>query len=87
MGLPVVSFASGSIPEAIAHGQTGLLAREGDTEILATYLITLLTDVGLWDRMSGAGVQHVRKHFDLRRQTARLEDLYDSVSVICRAMD
>lgn len=77
MGLPVVSFASGGIPEAVAHGQTGLLAPEGDRKALASNIESLLRDNPLWERMSVAAIQRVREHFDLRRQTAMLEDLYD----------
>lgn len=77
MGLPVVSFATGGIAEAVAHGETGLLAREGEREALAAHIETLLTDKSLWEQMSAAGMRRVRERFDLRRQAAALEDLYD----------
>jgi len=38
MGLPVVSFATGGVAEAVAHGKTGFLAAD---ESLAEYIITL----------------------------------------------
>jgi colanic acid/amylovoran biosynthesis glycosyltransferase len=81
MGLPVASFATGGIPEAVAHGQTGLLAREGDIAALAANIESLLTDETLWNRMSLAGMARVRERFDLRCQTAKLESLYDAVRV------
>ena len=77
MGLPVAGFRSGGIPEAVADGETGLLAPEGDQAALAANIETLLTSGTLWSRLSAAGAPRVRERFDLRRQTAILEDLYD----------
>jgi colanic acid/amylovoran biosynthesis glycosyltransferase len=79
MGLPVVSFASGGIPEAVADGETGFLVPERDCFALADKLLMLLTDLNLWTRFSTAGQAFVRKRFDIRRQTAVLEHLYDRV--------
>jgi glycosyltransferase involved in cell wall biosynthesis len=79
MGLPVASFATGGIPEAVAHGETGLLAPERDVSALAGHLRTLLGDDEVWQRFSLAGAARVRERFDLRTQTATLELLYDGV--------
>ena len=76
MGVPVASYASGGIPEAVAHGSTGLLAREGDCAGLAADIAELLGNAELWQRMSEAGVARVRREFDLTRQTRALEQLY-----------
>ena len=54
MGLPVASFATGGIPEAVEHGVTGLLAPERDTNALANNIVTLLTDGSMWRRFSAA---------------------------------
>jgi glycosyltransferase involved in cell wall biosynthesis len=80
-GVPVVSYRVGGVPEAVADGETGLLAPERDVEGLADRLRTVLTDDELWLRMSGCGRRRTVEHFDLTRQTARLEDIYDE----CRA--
>jgi colanic acid/amylovoran biosynthesis glycosyltransferase len=79
MGIPVVSFASGGIPEAVAHGVTGLLAPERDIPALASNLLRLLTDRPMRQCFSEAAVRHVRENFDLQKQTALLEDVYDDV--------
>lgn len=79
MGLPVVSFATGGVPEAVAHGKTGFLAAERDWEGLAGYLLSLLEDDNLWQHFSEAGQLHVRSSFDLKKQTRKLEDIYKSV--------
>jgi glycosyltransferase involved in cell wall biosynthesis len=79
MGLPVASFATGGIPEAVEHGITGLLAPERDTNVLAENIVTLLTDAALWSRFSAAGQERVRQRFDLQQQTAKLEQIYEQV--------
>jgi glycosyltransferase involved in cell wall biosynthesis len=76
MGLPTVSFASGGIPEAIAHGKTGFLAPEKDTATLAIYLTQLLNQPDLWVDFSHNGQSWVRHHFDLNKQTRKLEEIY-----------
>ncbi|WP_246246569.1 glycosyltransferase [Paenibacillus lemnae] len=81
MGLPVVSFATGGIPEAVKHGQTGLLAPEKNTAALSQHIIALLTNPLLWSRFSEQGRQRVIEHFDLEKQTRQMEDLYQSVLI------
>lgn len=76
MGLPVVSFSSGGIPEVVAHGQTGLLTSEKNWQELAAHILTLLNNKSLWTRMSCAGKQRVRMKFDITKQCAALESLY-----------
>ena len=79
MGTPVASFAHGGIPEAVLDGQTGLLAREGDSAGLADNLIRLLDDGRLWLSLSRAGIDFVHRSFDIRVQTQALEDVYTSL--------
>jgi glycosyltransferase involved in cell wall biosynthesis len=76
MGLPVVSTLSGGIPEAVKHGETGLLVSERDPRALAEAILQLMQDQELWQRYSVAGRRHVVDHFDLVRQTGRLEDVF-----------
>jgi glycosyltransferase involved in cell wall biosynthesis len=79
-GLPVVSFASGGIPEAVGHGESGFLAPEGDWRQLADYICSLIRNRELWEQFSQAGRKRVETQFDLRRQTMRLEQLYERVT-------
>lgn len=79
MGLPVVSFATGGIPEAVIHGETGLLAPDRDVAQLTKNLVRLLDDADLRRRFAQAGQAHVAANFDLRKNTHRLETIYDSV--------
>ena len=80
MGVPVVGSISGGIPEAVVDGETGLLAPEGDSRALAAHIETLLTDDVRWRQLSEAAVRRARIHYDVRRQTALLEELYDTVT-------
>ena len=68
MGLPVASFASGGIPEAVADEQSGFLVAERDDEALAARLLLLLRDRELWAAMSEAGQARARQLFDIRTQ-------------------
>lgn len=79
MGLPVVSFSSGGVPEAVAHGETGFLAVERDWEKLAQYILLLFEQDTLWQRFSEAGQSRVRTMFNSQQQTGVLEEIYKQV--------
>ena len=79
MGLPVVSFASGGIPEAVADGETGFLVKERDWQALANRLLRVLIDQDLWARFSQAGQRRVRTYFDIRKQAVALDNIYQQV--------
>jgi|SRR5271168_358031 len=76
-GLPVVSFSSGGIPEAVRHGESGFLAPEKDWQALSSYLAQLLVDASLWAGFSRAGRSRVESMFDLKVQTGKLERIYE----------
>lgn len=79
MGLPVVAHRSGGIAEAVADGETGLLVPEGDTAALAAAIHLLMSDHARWSSFSEAGMRRIGERFNLRRQTADLEVIYDEV--------
>jgi glycosyltransferase involved in cell wall biosynthesis len=54
-GLPIVSTASGGIPDLFEHGRTALLADIGDTAAIAAHLNRLLADAELAGALSEAG--------------------------------
>jgi glycosyltransferase involved in cell wall biosynthesis len=74
----IVATEHGGIPEAVRHGETGLLAPENDDGAIAEHINTLLDDAGLARRMGTRGREFVCDSFDIRKQTALLEDVYDS---------
>jgi colanic acid/amylovoran biosynthesis glycosyltransferase len=79
MGVPVVSFRHGGIPETMREGVTGLLAPERDVDQLAAHLLRYLEDDSFWAKSREEGMRWVRQNFDVCSQTAKLEDLYDDV--------
>ena len=78
-GIPIVATRSGGIPEAVVDGETGLLSPERDVRSLAANLARLLRDGELRQRLGREGREFVCARFDLRKQTAELERLYDRV--------
>lgn len=78
-GTPSIGYRTGGIPEAVADGETGLLADEGDIDALAAAMERILTDASLRDRLGRAGRARQRRDFDLLTQTAALEQIYDGV--------
>jgi colanic acid/amylovoran biosynthesis glycosyltransferase len=78
-GLPLVVSTSGGTGEGVVHGETGFLFSPGDEAALAGHLRDLLGDAVLRERMSGAARAHMEAHFDLARQTAKLEAIYDEI--------
>jgi colanic acid/amylovoran biosynthesis glycosyltransferase len=79
MGLPVVSTRSGGIPEAVRNQETGLLVKERDPRALAEAILALIESDQLWQRFSVAGRKRVVEHFNLARQTERLEDVFEQL--------
>ncbi len=79
MGVPVVSFRQGGVPETMVDGITGLLAPERDVESLAAHLGRYLEDDSFWAQSREEGMRWVRQQFDVCAQTAKLELIYDSV--------
>jgi glycosyltransferase involved in cell wall biosynthesis len=76
MGVPVVSFRHGGIPETMREGVTGLLADERDVQGLADHLLRYLSDEPFWKTSRLQGMQWVRSNFDNAGQVAKLEDIY-----------
>ncbi len=78
--LPLIGTSHGGIPEAIIDGQTGYLVPERDVTALAQRIIMLMKDVGKRRDMGNKAREFVEDHFDIRKQTTKLEDFYDSVA-------
>jgi len=79
MGLPVVSFDTAGIGEAVINGETGLLVPEKDIGQLADALMEMLTNDVLWKRFSARARSWAAERFDIRRLNVQLEDAYRRV--------
>lgn len=78
VGTPVVTFTNAAMPEAVKHGETGLLCPERDVGALAESLLTFLEDEGSWSSASERATTWVQGSFDIAKQTRKLEDIYDA---------
>lgn len=78
-GLPVVATAHCDIPEVVRHGETGLLASEGDVETLADHLETLALEEGRIETLGRNASVHVRSSYAATRQGERLSERYEAV--------
>lgn len=79
-GIPVVSTWHSGIPEGILDGETGFLVAEKNDVALAERLDTLLSDQALGKKMGQRGRELVCEDFDIRKQTVKLEAIYDSLT-------
>ena len=78
-GVPVVATYHSGIPEAVMDGETGFLVAEKDDRALAEKLDLLLGDRALGRRLGSRGRELIEAKFDIRQQTAKLEDIYRSL--------
>ncbi len=76
---PVLASRTSGIPEAVIDGETGFLAPERDVEAIADRLSTLLADSELQRRFGRRARALMQDNFDMARQTAKLEDWYDTI--------
>jgi len=76
-GLPVLATLHGGIPEAVEHGESGLLSPECDVDTLEVHMRRLLGESGLWRRLGRRAASSVRENFEQRAQISRLEDCYE----------
>ena len=78
-GVPAIGSRVGGIPEGVIDGQTGFLVPERDAGTLAARMTDLLDDTATRLRMGAEARALVERQFDIHRQTATLENLYDAV--------
>jgi glycosyltransferase involved in cell wall biosynthesis len=76
-GVPCVSFATGGVPEAVRHLETGFLVPTGDVGLLAAGMRTLLEDDELRERLGAACREWAVREYSLERQTERYLGVYE----------
>ncbi len=81
MCVPVVGTSHAGSPEAVIHGETGLLGPEGDSRMLAENLLLLLQSEELRSEYSLRAAQRMAANFEMAAQTRKLEDIYDEILV------
>ena len=76
---PVVATDVGSVSEAIAHGETGLLVPPGDPSALARAVRSLLDDPALATALGRAARARAVESFTAQAMAHHYEELYDEV--------
>ena len=77
--IPIVATLHSAIPDAVIDGKNGFLVPEKDHSALAEKLDILLSDCTLTKNMGEAGREFICENFDIRKQTRKLEEIYDEV--------
>jgi len=70
---PVVAWNVSSVPEVVAHGETGYLCPLRDTEAFAGRLLELMQDAALRQRLGENGRARVLEHFEMQKTFADFE--------------
>lgn len=73
-GLPVITTDVGALPEAVTHGQTGLVVPVGNAVLLAEAITTLVQDGSLRERLGNTARQTAVLRFDAARNYRALVD-------------
>lgn len=79
MNLPVISTQVSGIPELVRHQQTGWLIPERDVEAIVAAVVHLADDEELQTRLAYNGRVLVEQEFDIKRNAARLADIFQQV--------
>lgn len=80
-GVPVVGARSGSLPEVVAEGKTGLLVNPNDPPSLASAIELLVKDQKLRQTMSAAAVERVRTTFSVEQAVSNTLSIYRDLGV------
>jgi glycosyltransferase involved in cell wall biosynthesis len=81
-GLPVVGARRGGVPEIVRHGETGLLADEGDATGFAAAVAELVMDPGARGRMGAAAASHIATGHDLAAGARALDALFAAAAAV-----
>jgi glycosyltransferase involved in cell wall biosynthesis len=76
LGVPVVATRAGGTVDLIRDGETGLLASIGDYQALASCIVRLFTEDGLWGRISLAAGKQIIEGYTIEQLVARTETVY-----------
>ncbi|WP_043365641.1 glycosyltransferase [Cupriavidus sp. WS] len=79
LGVPLIGTRHGGIPEVVIDGETGYLVPERDVAALAEGIRRMLSSPAVRAQMGRAARAMVESKFDIRRQAAKLEILYETL--------
>ncbi|MGW0231414.1 glycosyltransferase family 4 protein [Actinopolymorpha singaporensis] len=76
-GIPVVTTATGGIPELVRSGENGLVAPPGDMAAITAHLAVLASDPALRRRLGESGRRTVESGYDVEAAALALEAVFD----------
>lgn len=74
-GLAVVSTRHAGIPEAVIHGETGLLCGEGDEDAMVQNMMAMAENTELAGEYGCAGRKHIMTKYDADNQLNKLQSI------------
>src|SRR4029450_5973959 len=78
-GTPVVSYATGGVPDLLRDGECGRLVPRGDVDRLASAIASLIEDADLRKRMSVACLSLASERLELAIQARAYLALYEQI--------
>ncbi|MBT9147710.1 MAG: N-acetyl-alpha-D-glucosaminyl L-malate synthase [Syntrophomonadaceae bacterium] len=75
--VPVIATDVGDTREIVLDGETGFLAKSGDSEKIASHIIKILNDKGVGEKLGKKGRVHVEKNFGYKAVTERIIEEYE----------
>lgn len=79
MGVPVVAYRSGGIPEQITDSITGLLVEQGNIDLLASQVVSLNSDPDWASLISQHARQEGANRFTLSRHFSEVSAVYEEL--------
>jgi glycosyltransferase involved in cell wall biosynthesis len=73
--LPIVSTLHAGIPEAVIHGETGILVQENDFQSMGEALISLAQDPDRRLEMGESARKHMLENYEINTQSEKLKGL------------
>jgi glycosyltransferase involved in cell wall biosynthesis len=83
-GTPVVAFDIGGLPDIVAHGETGWLAKAFDTDDLAAGIRWVLDDQPRWKRLSDTARAKALEKYSPRAVARQYAHVYEQVLRVSR---
>ena len=79
---PVIATEVGGVPEAITHGESGILVQAKDIEGMSAALVDLVRNAELQSRLSTAARNHVEQSYSVEKYVARLDEIYSRLGSV-----
>lgn len=74
--IPVVSTNVGGVEDIVIHGETGFITEVNEVQLFAEYVVKLIEDKALRERMGKSGYDNVVKRYSKQRLINDMRNLY-----------